>query len=296
MGSNKVIVCVHDAGPKPGADVLLSLWREALGQGIARTQSDAADVFSTTDVELFYWADSGMVEHPDFDADLDLQQRQQVMHQLGELRKGRDFRRRFYDELPGKSPLKEFAMDSAAVLGLSGLIWPRLIPELAAYWQDRDSCATRLRASLADRLQRLDAEGKDIWLISHGMGALVSYEALLEAELSRRIDGWLTLGSPLSSNAVRKRLRGMQEPTQYPTNLLAWYNLAAEDDYVCHDKTVANDFGAMLDRRLIADVRDYTIYNLSVRYSRSNPHHSTGYLVHPRTAELLSNWLTGAAD
>ncbi|MEQ8691419.1 MAG: hypothetical protein RIC89_11355, partial [Pseudomonadales bacterium] len=74
--------------------------------------------------------------------------------------------------------------------------------------------------------------------------------------------------------------------------ILEWHNLAAEDDYVCHDKTVANDFSAMLDRRLIGDIRDYTIYNLAVRYGRSNPHHSSGYLTHPRTAELLAEWLT----
>ena len=65
-------------------------------------------------------------------------------------------------------------------------------------------------------------------------------------------------GSPLSSNAIRNRL--LQAPTgsdaHYPQNILEWHNLAAEDDYVCHDKTVANDFSAMLDRRLIGDIRE----------------------------------------
>ena len=72
----------------------------------------------------------------------------------------------------------------------------------------------------------------------------------------------------------------------------AWHNIAAEDDYVCHDKTVADDYKRMLQQRMIGDIRDHTIYNLSVRYGRSNPHSSLGYLIHPRTAQLLSDWLT----
>ena len=47
----------------------------------------------------------------------------------------------------------------------------------------------------------------------------------------------------------------------------------------------------MLNNRVIGDIRDHTIYNLAVRYGRSNPHSSLGYLIHPRTALLLAEWL-----
>ena len=79
---------------------------------------------------------------------------------------------------------------------------------------------------------------------------------------------------------------------RYPNNLLNWYNVAAEDDYMCHDETMANDFANMLQRHLLSQLEDYRIYNLSVRYGRSNPHSSVGYLIHPRVTGLVADWLT----
>jgi hypothetical protein len=47
----------------------------------------------------------------------------------------------------------------------------------------------------------------------------------------------------------------------------------------------------MLSLRLVSSIRDYRIYNLAVRYGRSNPHSSMGYLVHPRVAKIVADWL-----
>ena len=79
---------------------------------------------------------------------------------------------------------------------------------------------------------------------------------------------------------------------RYPGNIANWFNIAAEDDYVCHDPTVANDFAPMIGRRGISRLEDIGIFNFARRYGRSNPHHALGYLVHPRTATLLAQWLT----
>ncbi|MDH3641961.1 MAG: hypothetical protein OES38_07680, partial [Gammaproteobacteria bacterium] len=67
--------------------------------------------------------------------------------------------------------------------------------------------------------------------------------------------------------------------------------VAAEDDFTCHDETMANDFKAMLEHHLISRIKDYRIYNLAVRYGRSNPHNSIGYLIHPRVSRLVADWL-----
>ena len=68
-------------------------------------------------------------------------------------------------------------------------------------------------------------------------------------------------------------------------------NVAAEDDYVCHDKSVADDFKPMLEQRLISRIEDLRIYNLAMRYGKSNPHSAIGYLIHPRITRLLGEWL-----
>ena len=47
----------------------------------------------------------------------------------------------------------------------------------------------------------------------------------------------------------------------------------------------------MLKQRQLSFLRDYRIYNLAVRYGKSNPHSSLGYLVHPRTTKILVEWL-----
>jgi hypothetical protein len=116
----------------------------------------------------------------------------------------------------------------------------------------------------------------------------------VEAPCDGRVHTWITFGSPLANHYVKRHLRGARcAPEQrYPNKVVNWFNVAAEDDFHCHDKTVSDDFGAMLRRQQISQIRDYRIYNLAVRYGRSNPHNSLGYLVHPRMTLLLYEWLT----
>jgi hypothetical protein len=78
---------------------------------------------------------------------------------------------------------------------------------------------------------------------------------------------------------------------RFPTNVISWHNVAAEDDYTCHDNTLADDFKKMMDRRLVSVVHDYLIYNLAVRYGKSNPHSSVGYYIHPRVTKILVDWM-----
>jgi hypothetical protein len=39
-------------------------------------------------------------------------------------------------------------------------------------------------------------------------------------------------------------------------------------------------------------VHDHKIFNLAVRYGKSNPHSSIGYYIHPRVSKILADWLT----
>ena len=82
---------------------------------------------------------------------------------------------------------------------------------------------------------------------------------------------------------------------KYPGNIVSWHNVSAEDDYCCYDKTVANDFKPMLKDKLISSIRDYQIYNLAIRYGKSNPHSSIGYYIHPRVTQLINDWITSTS-
>ena len=151
---------------------------------------------------------------------------------------------------------------------------------------------------MRERLREAYGRGDDVLLICHCLGSVVSYDALWELShmeaLPNKVDTWVTLGSPLADEYVKRHLRGAEKSgaERFPTNLLNWHNVSAEDDFTCHDETVANDFAAMLEQRLISRIKDYRIYNLAVRYGNSNPHNFIGYLIHPRTARLVSDWLS----
>ena len=47
----------------------------------------------------------------------------------------------------------------------------------------------------------------------------------------------------------------------------------------------------MLKQRQVSAVHDYRIFNLAVRYGKSNPHSSIGYYIHPRLSKIMADWL-----
>ena len=301
--SKKQIVLIHGRGSKPNPADLKSLWIEALTAGLQRDAPDKIEALDSADIHMVYFADQLQnVDDQHFDENLDLDNRRQALKELTRLVKAKDFRRKYYDVLPGKSAVKEFAMDVSASVGLGRAALRRAIPELNQYWRDEDGWAEKLRSDLTAQLSNFTEAGDNVLIISHCMGSVLAWDALwaLSQEMHRsdqaveRITRWITIGSPLGDRAVQARLAGQDQPldTRYPAILNAWHNISAEDDYVCHDKTVSDDYSVMLKQKVIGDIRDHTIYNLSVRYGRSNPHSSVGYLIHPRTAALVADWLS----
>jgi hypothetical protein len=142
----------------------------------------------------------------------------------------------------------------------------------------------------------------DCYSSGHGTGCIVAYDVLWQLSndpefqaqfANRKVDLWMTLGAPLGDSTVRKRLlgSGWKGDERYPSNIVSWHNVSAEDDYMSHDNTLADDFKHMLANKMVSCIRDYRIYNLAVRYGKSNPHSSVGYLIHPRIAQIVSNWL-----
>ncbi len=292
----KQLIFIHGRGRKPGEAILHELWVSALEKGIARDKPDLAEAFGQIPKSLFYYADD--LAHLDADAydlELDVTNRRQALDRLASLTRTRDFRRRYYEELPGKTAFKEFLMDLGASAGFSRAAIARTMPELKHYWTDQE-WAQGVRQRFGNVLTGA-LEQRDVLLISHCLGSVISYDVLYELNRTRgdspRLSRWLTIGSPLGSNYVQTKLAGADEKNndRYPSNINDWHNIAAEDDYVCHDKTVADDYAAMMDHRLVGSISDRTIYNLAVRYGRSNPHSSLGYLIHPHTVEYVTSWL-----
>lgn len=310
--AKRTLIMVHGRGWKPAADRLESFWRSAMAAGLDRDHKDAGGsaLLDAVNLQFVYFGDlsNELLQSAGgkYDEELDLVDRQQALRALSALQNKKRFRRQYYEAVPGKSSLKEFLVDMGApilsALHLTNSAIGRKMPEVAAYFQNTNGFQDAVQQRLAPPLQEALNRNDRILLVSHCLGSVIAYDTLWQAGHEPvgsdfphvpRVDTWITLGSPLGDEFVKHHLAGAKSPRaqRYPTHIINWLNVAAEDDYTCHDETVANDYARMLNRQLVSQIRDYRIYNLAQRYGRSNPHHSVGYLIHPRFSSLLADWL-----
>jgi len=308
--SNRSLLLVHGRDFKPAEDVHMDLSMAALHSGLERDFPDSLESFAAMRKTTAWYGDlnaeilTACGKH--YDESLDVGDRHNVLTTLREITARKRFGIRQYDQLPGKSALPEAVVDVAApVLGAVGLTAPLIrsvLKEFGQYFDRKSDYAVRVRERLAARLCELMDRDDRIMLLSHGTGSVIAYDVLWQLSHDpnfkdrygdKKVELWLTLGAPLGDSNIRKRLLGAREKgvARYPGNVIAWHNVAAEDDYTCHDNTVADDFKVMLQQRVISAVHDHRIFNLAVRYGKSNPHNSIGYLIHPRTSKILADWL-----
>jgi len=308
-GEKRSIVLIHGRDFKPAAEKYLDIAVAAMRIGLERDFPDCIPHFEDISKELAWYGDlnARVLEEAGktYDEELDVGDRCNALSKLKEITPRKKFGIRLYDQLPGKSALPEFFMDvGAAVAGAVGLRTPvicKLAKDFAAYLDD-DAFAVEARQRLRDKLCAAMDRGDKIMLISHGTGSVIAYDVLWELSNdtatypeygNHKVDQWLTMGSPLGDTVVQKRLIGARErdDNRFPSNVISWHNLAAEDDYCCHDTTLADDFKKMMVQKRVSAVHDYRIFNLAVRYGKSNPHSSVGYYVHPRVSKIMADWL-----
>lgn len=308
--SNRSILVVHGRDFKPAEDALMDVSMAALRAGVERDYPDSVDAVDAVFKDMAYFGDlnNAVLEAhgKHYDAALDLGDRSNALNALRTITARKRFGIRQYDRLPGKSALREFAADIAApVLGAIGLTMPLIgcvSKDCAEYLRGKSDFADKVRDRVRQKLCEMFDRGDKVLLMTHGMGCVVAYDVLWELSHDQKysdkydkskVDIWLTLGAPLGDHNIRKRLKGATEKdaARFPTNVISWHNVSAEDDYTCHDNTLADDFKKMMDRRHVSAVHDYRVYNLAVRYGKSNPHSSVGYFIHPRTTKIIVDWI-----
>jgi hypothetical protein len=283
-----------------------------LRSGLSRdfAEVDAAAALNESTLVTAYYGDltnaSRSSAGKSYDEALDLADLQNALKSMSSLENAKKFRRAGYEALPSRSSIREFLADMSApvlsLLGLTKLALARKMPEVSAYWDQDGAYHRESKERVIAPLRAAIERGDKVMVISHCLGSVITYDCLWELchdsnPITGKIDTWITLGSPLADEYFKRKLAGASQrgDNRYPNNLVNWYNVAAEDDFTCHDETVANDFREMLKNHLISRIKDYRIYNLAVRYGRSNPHTSVGYLIHPRVAQLVAEWLGSSA-
>ncbi len=304
------LLIVHGRDFKPAAETYLELAHSAMRKGVERDYPEQVAEFDALPVDAAWYGDLNAsvltAKGRSYDEKLDVGDRRNVLQSLAQIAPRKKFGIRMYDKLPGKSALPEFFMDvGATVSSAVGLRMPvigRMAKDFAAYLNNEDGFADEARARVRDKICELMDANKHIMLVTHGTGSVVAYDVLWELSNDTetcpeygecKVDQWVTLGSPLGDRIVQKRLLGAQEreEARFPSNVISWHNLSAEDDYTCHDATLADDFRTMLRKRQVSAVHDYRIFNLAVRYGKANPHSSIGYYIHPRLTKIIIDWL-----
>jgi hypothetical protein len=313
--SSRSLVIVHGRDFKPSGEELLHLIDNALAAGLERDHPDLLPQYHGITKDLAYYGDLTneflLGIGKTYDEQLDVGDRRNAFHLLKQIDKRKKFSVQRYDNLPGKSAVPEFAAGIAGPLlsavGLASSMITKLAKDLGAYWNKKSSYGAEVRKRVRDTLRAALDRGDRVMLISHGTGCIIAYDVLWqlshdpefrEQYADKKIDFWLTLGAPLGDNVIRKKLFGAKNKTEkrYPKNIVSWHNVSAEDDYCCHDNTLANDFKQMLKDKLVSCIRDYQIYNLAIRYGKSNPHSSVGYYIHPRVSQLIADWLAQESE
>ena len=312
--SNRSILVVHGRDFKPSEEAYMDLSMAAMRSGIERDFPDCVGSFDAMHKEVAWYGDlnAEVLEEKGkrYDEDLDVGDRQNALQALREITARKRFGIRQYDRLPGKSAVPEFiaglVAPAAGSVGLCGSLIGAVSKDVARYFDRKLDFADQVRARLREKVCELMDRGDRIVLVAHGTGSVVAYDVLWQLshdpDLKKsygdsKIELLLTVGSPLGDSNIRKRLLGAREKSaaKFPANVISWHNVAAEDDYTCHDNTIADDFKVMLQERIVSAVHDYKVFNLAVRYGKSNPHSSIGYFIHPRVSKIIADWLQSSA-
>ncbi|MEM9209719.1 MAG: hypothetical protein AAGA61_10755 [Pseudomonadota bacterium] len=308
--SGRGLIFVHGRGSKPGAESCQSIWVEALSAGIEADFPEELEAFRETAVFVGYYGDLANAYLQElgetYDEQVDVTDLRNALHELEAIDRKKGFGVNRYDRLPGKSAYREFAVSVFSPLiksiGLGKKLVSGMHKDLGEYWRDGSRFHDDVLARVRDTLKAALDEYDRIVVLSHGTGSIITYDALwqlshdpahADTAADLKIDQWITMGAPLGDSLVQKQLKGYGRDgrERFPTNVLSWHNVSAEDDYMSHDNTVCDDFKAMLTQRQISSIRDYRIYNMAVRYGKSNPHNVVGYLIHPRVSKLVAEWL-----
>ncbi len=307
----KVMFFVHGRSFKPPKAKLKKLWFDAVEAGLKRDCAPSRlAAFRRIKKEFVYYGDisnrflkKAEKKPTNFNTD-DSVSRRRTLRQL-KTYAATQFNKRTYNKLPGKSAAGEALADLfgglTAFLRVSDPLIEAIAPDMREYWNFDSKFGSDVRATLSEPLAKAIRAGHKIMLISHSLGTMISYDTLWKFSYyseykdirSKKVDLFVTLGSPLADEAVKRNLKGANASgsRRYPSNVRRWVNIAAEDDYIAHDERVRNDFHGMLKHDLVQSIQDHGVYNLAVRNGKSNPHHGGGYLIHPRVAKLIADWV-----
>jgi hypothetical protein len=168
------------------------------------------------------------------------------------------------------------------------------LAESERYFRNADGVGDRIREVLRIELRRSWAAGERILLMAHSFGSVIAWDTLwsLKSEAGP-IDLFLTLGSPLGTHYIQRRLMGRiaSGAARYPHGIRHWHNLAAVGGLTALGHRFSRDFAEMQALGLVGGISDRTdLLNPFRDGNGLNVHKCYGYFVNAVTGEAIANW------
>ncbi len=306
MGKKKVIIGIHGAGNKPSQRLLQLWWRKAICEGLERIGAPLRNF----KFELVYWAHFLYSEPQDPEVDdpespLYIKDPYIPATLNSSPQAPSRTRKKFLDWL-------EFMMDRLMLSEnrffnfdrIGDYVIRKKFRDLELYFHQANVeldqagiyAKKLIRKELAKILKKY--RKRDILLISHSMGTVVSYDVLTQLLPDSRIHTFITLGSPLGLPAIIRKIFAEQHKDLKNEKLLAapenirqsWLNFSDLNDSVALDYRLCNDF--MQNSHGIAP-KDTIVQNDYEKNGKKNHHKSFGYLRTHEVAEAIDGFLTG---
>jgi hypothetical protein len=289
------IVFVPGLSPKPPADVYRAQLRRVLIAALERVRPRAASVLAAQPDAFVLVAWTHLFYETDRDIALDLPGIDRLLTHGATAEDRR--------EIASWSRRLDLA---ARIVGDAVPLFGRLansairaqLGDVVRYQGDVDGIGTRVRALVRDALESAWAARARVLLIGHSLGSVICYDTLWELgheqRAERRVELFMTLGSPLATHVIQRGLRGagLRGADAYPRNIARWVNLTARADTTALHPRLAPRFREMLELGLVDSIEDYGELENCFRGSYGlNTHEAYGYLFQRTLAEIVGEFI-----
>lgn len=304
--NKKIIIGIHGLANKPEKDLLRKWWIKSIQEGF-ETIGKKGTPFT---FKLVYWADL-MHDRPHDPNETD---KKSAAYMRDPYVPGdssvyskftpSNFKRKILDRLEHKLDKMFFEETSFVNYDrFAGILVKSLFKDLDFYYH-RECVVPRFRGQLArDAIRMRLAEvlrkyrNRQILLISHSMGTIISYDVLTQATPDVSIDTLITIGSPLALPIILKKIYTEQgrdfkkeEQAISPENIVRkWGNFSDLDDPVAVNYTLADDYKK--NSRGVGPV-DTVVYNNYEYDGDKDAHKLYGYLRAPEVSHAIYEFLT----
>lgn len=308
---SKIIIGIHGLANKPPKETIESWWKQSLVEGLQKN-CDYKD--TDFDFKLVYWADLlhkySLHNDQDFDFDELYNKQPYVEAKPGELKtysegKLSELRTLSFGALGNFIDLmnQDFGVSLAASLFIH-----RVFRDLDFYYSNNRQIRNRTgkhelaRKVLRDELKNVlrQESNKEIMLIAHSMGSIISYDVLRDlgrSDPEMEIPHYVTIGSPLGLPTVKTKIieeRDYDARVRTPSLVTkTWVNYADKRDPVATDTHLADDYKANRKGIQVFDDLIMNDYELPHEPGKVNAHKSYGYLRTPELSNHVKSFLTG---